>query len=66
MYELPIFSTSLLYLVAAYYIYDIAYPKPLYSLLIMMQHHIFSISDTQKDTPSVIEIVTSLNNMDSS
>ena len=48
----------------SYFIYDIAYPQPLYSLLIMIQHHIFGLEDEQPDSSAVVEIVSSLKNMD--
>ena len=54
----------MLHLMAAYLIFDIAYPKPLNSLLLMIQHHIFSLKDIQVDTPAVLEVVTSLKRMD--
>ena len=50
-----IWQTALL---GTYFIFDIIYPKPLYSLLIMLQHHILNLPDAQKDTPAVVEMVT--------
>ena len=52
--ELSTFSSALIHLIGTYFIYDIAYPKPLYSLLIFIQHHILNLSDAQKDTPTVV------------
>ena len=64
IYEFSIFQTALLHLIGTYFVFDIAYPKTLYALLIMVQHYILSIYDTQRDPPSVIEMVTSLKRMD--
>ena len=41
------FSTALLDLFAAYFVYDIAYPQPLYACLIFIQHYIFGMDDKQ-------------------
>ena len=62
--ELLSFQSALVMLIGTYYIFDIAYPKPLYSLLIFIQHQIFGLRDAQRNTPSVVEMVTSLKNMD--
>ena len=62
--ELGSFKSALIDLMGSYFIYDIAYPQPLYSLLIMIQHHIFGLEDEQPDSPAVVEIVSSLKNMD--
>lgn len=63
--ELSSFESALIHLVGSYFLYDIAYPKPVQSLLLMIQHYVFGLEDSQQDTPAVIEIVTSLKKMDS-
>ena len=63
--EASTFGSAILDLFGSYFVYDIAYPKQLYSLLIFVQHHILGLSDDAIDPPSVIEIATSLKNMDS-
>lgn len=65
MCNLPVFGTVLIHLVGSYFLYNIEYPKALKSLLLMIQHHILSIPDKQKDPTNVVEIVTSLKRMDS-
>lgn len=64
MCELRYFKGALIYLMAAYFIFNIAYPKPLNSLLVMIQHYIFGLADTQVDSPAVIQTVTALKRMD--
>ncbi len=64
IYEFSIFQTALLHLIGTYFVFDIAYPKPLYALLIMVQHYILSLHDAQRDPPSVFEMVTLLKRMD--
>lgn len=66
MCQLSNFKGALIHLMGAYFVYDIAYPKVLNSLLLMLQHHILGLADSQRDTPAVIEIVTSLQSMDNS
>ena len=56
--ELTGFDSALIHLIATYFIYDIAYPKPFKALLLMLQHHILGFSDKQPDPSSVVEIVT--------
>lgn len=62
--EVSTFCSAIVHLIASYYIYHIAYPKSLKSLLIMIQHHIFGIEDSQRDSVPVIQTVTSLKRMD--
>ena len=62
--EVSTFNNALIHLIGSYFVYDISYPKPLYSLLVMIQHYIFGLEDSQKDSPSVVEVVTSLKNME--
>ena len=61
--ELNNFQRVLIHMMGSYFIYDIAYPKPLQSLLLMIQNYVFGLEDSQPDTPAVIEIVTSLKKM---
>ena len=64
--EASTFGSALLDLYCSYFVYDIAYPKPFYSLLVFVQHYILDLKDEQPDPPAVIEIrTTSLMNMDS-
>lgn len=57
--------TAMVDLIATYFTFDIAYPKPLYSLLLFIQHHIFSVVDSQPQ-PNIMSIVyTSLENLTS-
>ena len=62
--EVSTFLSAIVHLIGSYYIYHIAYPKPLNSLLIMIQHFIFGIKDSQRDPVPVIQTVTSLKHMD--
>ena len=63
--EVSSFESALIHLVGSYFLYDITYPKPVQSLLLMIQHYVFGLEDSQQDTPAVIEIVTSLKKIDS-
>ena len=63
--ELTSIESALIHLVGSYFVYDITYPKPFQSLLLMIQHYVFGLEDSQRDPPAVIEIVTSLKKMDS-
>ena len=65
----PLITTSnmesaIIDLIASYFVFDICYPVPLYSLLIFIQHFVFGLEDTQLVPPNLVEIVTSLKNMD--
>lgn len=64
MCELSSFGSALIHLVGSYFIYDIAYPKPLKATLLMIQHHVMGLPDIQVDPTAVIELVTSLKRMD--
>ncbi len=59
--ELTTFASALIHTIGSY---DIAYPKPLKSLRLMIQHFVFELKDSQKDTSPIVEIVSSLMNMD--
>ena len=62
--EVSNYESALIHLLGTYFIFDIAYPKPLCALLLLLQHYILGLSDSQHDPPSVMEMVTSLKNMD--
>ena len=63
--ELSAFCCALLHLLGSYFIYDIAYPKHFKATLLMIQHHRLGLPDQQTDPSAVIELVTSLQRMDS-
>ena len=65
MCELTCFSSALIHLVASYFLYNIEYPKVFRSLPLMIQHHVLGLPDKQRDPTSVVEVVTSLQRMDS-
>ena len=58
-------ESVLIHMVGSYFIYDIAYSKPLQSLLLMIQYYVFGLQDLQNNTPVVIEIMIILRKMDS-
>lgn len=62
--ELNRFSSALIHLVATYFIYDIAHPKPFNSVVYDPALY-FRFSDKQPDPSSVKELVTSLKRLDS-
>ena len=63
IHELSTLPTAVVHTLGAYFIFDIAYPKPLNALLVMMQHYILGLEDSQRDPPAVVEIVTVLKNI---
>ncbi len=63
--ELNTLSAALIHTIGSYFVYDIAYPRTLNSLLVMIQHFVFELKDGQRDTPSIVEVVSSLTQMDS-
>ena len=63
--EASTFGSAILDLFCSYFVYDIVYPKPFYPLLVFFQHHVLGLDDDAIDPPAVIEIATSLKNMDS-
>ncbi len=63
--ELSTFKSTVIHLLAAYFVFDIMYPKGWYSTLIFIQHFVFGLTDKQRIPSNVIEIGTSLNRMDS-
>lgn len=46
--------------IAAYFAFDIVYPKALYSLLIFLQHHVLGIKDGQTEPNNVKILLSSL------
>ena len=64
-WELSALCSAVLYLLGSYFIYVIAYPKHFKATLLMIQHHILGLPDQQTDPSAVIELVTSLQRMDS-
>ena len=54
-------KTALLDLVATYFAFNIAYPKPLYPPLVFVQHYIFNICDVQVEPNCVGILLTGLN-----
>ena len=53
-------NTALLDMMSVYFTFDIAYPKPLYSLLLFVQHFILNIRDSQPVPNNVTVLVTAL------
>ena len=52
--------TSCIYnLIALYFIFDIAYPSPLHSVFIFLQHFVFSLVDKQ-NVPDVVTRIVSV------
>ena len=51
-------TAALMDIMSVFFTFNIAYPKQLYSLLLFVQHHVFSIKDNQP-VPNVVKIVFS-------
>ena len=51
-------------LLALYYIFDIAYPPPLYSVFIFLQHFVFGLLDKQTVPDVVTRIVSVLQRLE--
>ena len=47
-------------LIATYFVYDIAYPKPLAPILVLLQHHIVQLKDKQPIPPAAIKLLGNL------
>ena len=43
-------------LVSIYFSFNIAYPRPVYLVLLFLQHHVFGIKDNQT-VPNIVKIV---------
>ena len=58
--ETETFNSALLYLFAAYYVFNIAYPKGCYSVFIFLQKYVLAVGSEDRQTvpKSVREIVT--------
>lgn len=58
--ETETFNSALLYLFAAYYVFNIAYPKFCYPVFIFLQKYVLAIGSEDRQTvpKSVCEIVT--------
>lgn len=54
------FKDSLIDLISAYYVFDIAYPKPLASCLIFFQHFVFDLKDSQLVPLSTSTLIANL------
>ena len=53
-------NTALLDMMSVYFTFDIAYPKPLYSLLLFIQRFVLNIRDSQPVPNNVTVLVTAL------
>lgn len=47
-------------LIATYFVFDIAYPKPLNSILILFQHYVFELKDDQPVPAATAKLIKSL------
>ena len=47
-------------LISTYFIFDIAYPKSLCSVLMFLQHHVFNLHDDQMASSTVKTLVANL------
>ena len=53
------FKDSLIDLMAAYHVFNIAYPKPLAPSLIFFQHYVFGLKDEQEVPIATAKLVNS-------
>lgn len=53
-------ADALVDVICTYFIFDISYPKPMYPLLILLQHFVFGFVDHQKVPTSVVALCSSL------
>ena len=60
MVESRCINTALLDMMSVYFAFDIAYPRPLYSLLVFIQHYVLGIRDSQPVPNNVTVLVTAL------
>ena len=56
-------TDGLFYIIAMYYIFDMAYPKPLHPVYMFLQHHVFSLLDKAHVPDIVIRTVSVLKNI---
>ena len=54
---------ALLNLISVYFTFNIKYPKPLYSLLIFVQHIVLLVKDSQHTPISVTQLVSALDKL---
>ena len=57
-------QTALIDLFGAYFVFDIAYPPELYSVLIFFQHYVFGLTDKQKVPVAVSTTVSTMRRLD--
>ena len=55
--------TAMTNLVAAYFTFNIAYPKPLYSFLIFVQHYILKFKDEQTVPTCTTQLISALDKL---
>ncbi len=48
------FLESLLDLISVYFVYNIVYPKPMYPVLLFIQHYVMGIKDSQLRAPPAL------------
>ena len=53
-------ATALVDVMAAYFVFNIAFPKSLYTLLVFIQHYIFNIKDDQPEPNAIAVLLTGL------
>ena len=58
------FGSALLYLLGSYYVFNIAYSKLSYPVLIFLQRYVLGIEDSQAIPKSVRQAVTVMNRFD--
>ena len=51
---------ALVNIICTYFIFDMAYPKQMYPLLIFLQHFVFNLKDRQKVPTSVTALCSSI------
>ena len=59
------FTSALIYLLGSYYIFNIAYAKLPYPVLIFLQRYVMGIEDNQTVPKSVRQAVTVMNRLNS-
>ena len=47
-------------LFTTYFVYDVAYPKPLKAIFIFLQHFVLDLKDDQQIPPSALKLVNSI------
>ena len=64
LHECSSFMSGLLSLIAAYFTFNIEYPKPLYAPCIFIQHIVFNIKDKQATPAPLVRLLSSLDNIE--